>query len=101
LLRIPISVIGPIDPDLDILNHMERTPMRANRRAMVALVAFAATGCSLFRENTDVRPYPLPAPGDVQQETRDARYFLAYPLEDFLPGHAFRPGIGSRATSSY
>ena len=80
---------------------MERTPMRATRRAMVALVAFAAAGCSFFRENADVRPYPLVAPGDVQQETRDARYFLAYPQEDFLPGHAFRPGLGSKATTSY
>ena len=101
MLGIVTSVIRPTDPDLDILNLMERTPMRATRGATVALVALAAAGCSLFRENTDVRPYPLPAPGDVQQETRDARYFLAYPLEDFLPGHAFRPGLGSKATTSY
>ena len=74
--------------------------MRAIRRATIALAVFAA-GCGLFRENADVRPYPLPAPGDVQQEIRDARYFLAYPSEDFLPGHAFRPGLGSRTTTSY
>jgi hypothetical protein len=74
--------------------------MRATRRAMVALAALTA-GCGLFRENADVRPYPLTSPSDVQQEIRDARYFLAYPSEDFLPGHAFRPGLGSRTTTSY
>jgi hypothetical protein len=75
--------------------------MRAARLATIAWLAAAVCGCSLFRENADVRPYALPAPGDVQQEIRDARYFLAYPLEDFLPGNAFRPGLGSRTTTSY
>ena len=75
--------------------------MRAARLAIIAIAGAVANGCGMFRENADVRPYALPAPGDVQQEIRDARYFLAYPLEDFMPGNAFRPGMGSRTTNSY
>ena len=75
--------------------------MRGSRLAMIVSLALASGGCSLFQENADVRPYPLPAPGDVQQEIRDARYFLAYPLEDYLPGNAFRPGLGAKTTTSY
>lgn len=75
--------------------------MRAARLATIAGLAAAACGCSLFQENADVRPYPLVAPDDVQQEIRDARYFLAYPLEDFMPANAFRPGLGSKTTTSY
>ena len=41
--------------------------MRKARRATAALAALTAAGCGLFREGSDVRPYPLPAPGDVQQ----------------------------------
>jgi|SoiMethySBSTD1v2_1073268.scaffolds.fasta_scaffold3180400_1 hypothetical protein len=58
-------------------------------------------GCSTFQGFPDRRPPTLPSPIDVQQEIRDARYFLALPDESFLPAAAFRPGIGSRATSPH
>ena len=71
------------------------------KRAAILAAAWAAAGCEqqgLFR---DQRPPTLPAPVDVRQEQRDARYFLALPDESFLPAAGFRPGIGSGVSNPH
>jgi hypothetical protein len=55
-------------------------------------------GCQLLQDH---RPPTYPAPIDIEQEKRDARFFLAYPTESFLPAAAFRPGIGSAVASPH
>ncbi len=75
--------------------------MARRRIAWGAALAAAAAGCEqqgLFRDN---RPPTLPAPVDVRQEQRDARYFLALPDESFLPAAGFRPGMGSGVASPH
>ena len=59
-----------------------------------------AAGCEtgLLRDD---RPSTIPAPIDVRQEKRDARYFLALPDESYLPAMGFRPGIGSGVASPH
>jgi hypothetical protein len=73
--------------------------MRAMRAWPILLAGWVAGCASTVPALSERRPAPLPSPDDVQQEIRDARYFLAYPLEDFLPGHGFRPGIGAGVTT--
>ena len=74
---------------------------RRRTRATIAAAAAWAAGCEqqgLFHDN---RPTAMPAPIDVRQEQRDARYFTALPDESFLPAMAFRPGMGSGVASPH
>ncbi|MFO0949474.1 MAG: hypothetical protein U1D30_26770 [Planctomycetota bacterium] len=60
-----------------------------------------ATGCSSSpMEFSDRRPPTTPAPIDVQQEIRDARYFLAYPDETIGPQTGMLPRQTEVSTTS-
>ena len=66
-------------------------------RAM-AMLACVLTGCQHDGALADKRPSAYPAPADVRQEIRDARYFLPLPDEGAsLPSVGLQPGLGGRA----
>lgn len=67
--------------------------MRWDRKAAVGLASLAASGC-FFQQPMYVgrsRPAIAPAPVDVQEEIRDARYFLPLPDESLKPSSGFEP----------
>jgi hypothetical protein len=53
-----------------------------------------------FSEFSDQRPPTTPQPVDVQQEIRDARYFLPLPDESVMPPTGFTPRLTNDYPSS-
>lgn len=71
------------------------------RRIGTLVLAFVLAGCQGDRVNlSDPRPLTMPAPGNVQAEIRDARFFLPLPDRSIGPMPVFDPRQGVSAPSS-
>lgn len=71
------------------------------KRAGISLSLGLLSGCAGgFSEFSDRRPVTTPAPIDVQQEIRDARYFLPLPDESVMPPTGFTPRQTTASASS-
>lgn len=71
--------------------------MRGIRWGIFGVLALSLGCRGGLSEFSDRRPPTTPAPVDVQQEIRDARYFLPLPDESTMP----RTGFQSRQTDTY
>ena len=74
------------------------------KRAGCTVWLVAMAGCTADRMSlpdlSDRRPPPTPAPANVQEEIRDARFFLPLPDEPIGPATGFQPRNSKHVLSS-